>query len=427
MSDSGNGVSSASLVRRLHRALLDIYDPSELARSSLLDLFSIVEQPDPPAALRRLLLEAISGLKPPDSLPPQANAWRTYHILLYRYVQQIAQREIALSLGFSVRQLQRHEKAALQTLADYLWARHGLELRASVLTTNEGKALGNRVGAASQEFGLLRTSFNSEAVALTELVEAALKTVAPLLEATRVDVASQLPECLPRLAVQRIPMRQALVSILTVAGHHAPLGQVVIHALTEPAQVRLLIRSVGEHPSPRPFSEEDSQNLEMAHQLVELSGGSLQLAPFGHETTFAAIILLPATQQLGVLVIDDNVDALQLYQRYLEGSRYAFVGVRDPAQALELARELTPKAIVLDVMLPGIDGWEILERLREHPVTCRVPVIVSTILPHEQLALALGAAGFLRKPASREKFLAALDQVSGGMPYVRCSTLASQV
>jgi len=399
----------ASLVRYLHRALLDLYDPGELAKAPLIELFSVAQQPDPPATLRRLLLDAIEGLKPPDSLPPQSHAWRTYRILLHRYVQQIPQREIAASLGFSVRQLQRHEGAALQALADYLWVRHGLDIKDSV-PGDESKAPGTRAGAASQEMERLRTSFTSEVVSVSELVGAALKTVGPLLAAARVEVASALPAGLPRLAVQTIPMRQALVSLLTVAGRVAPGGQITISAAADAMQARVLIRPMAGGSPLRALATEDSENLEMARQLVALSGGSLELALGLDGEPFAATLALPVAQQLGVLVIDDNVDALQLCRRYLEGSPYTFVGMRDPAQALALARDLTPKIIVLDVMLPGMDGWEILGRLREHPVTRKIPVIVSTVLPHEQLALTLGAAGFLRKPVSREALLAMLDE-----------------
>jgi CheY-like chemotaxis protein len=75
-----------------------------------------------------------------------------------------------------------------------------------------------------------------------------------------------------------------------------------------------------------------------------------------------------------------------------------------------LAEEITPRAIVLDVMLPGIDGWELVGRLREHPRTRDVPIVICTILPQEQLAMALGAAAFLRKPVAREVLLEVLDQ-----------------
>jgi CheY-like chemotaxis protein len=66
----------------------------------------------------------------------------------------------------------------------------------------------------------------------------------------------------------------------------------------------------------------------------------------------------------------------------------------------------------LDAMLPGTDGWELLGRLREHPSTRHIPIIICTILPQEQLAHTLGAAGFLRKPVKQEEFLKLLDQLA---------------
>ncbi|MDI7275566.1 MAG: response regulator, partial [Anaerolineae bacterium] len=126
-----------------------------------------------------------------------------------------------------------------------------------------------------------------------------------------------------------------------------------------------------------------------------------------------AILNLPAAEQAGVLVIDDNADTLQLFQRYLAGSGYPFVGARDPEQAMALAEHLGPSVIVLDVMLPGVDGWELLGRLREHPKTRGIPVVVCTILPQEQLALALGAAAVLRKPVTRTALLEVLDRLPG--------------
>jgi CheY-like chemotaxis protein len=71
---------------------------------------------------------------------------------------------------------------------------------------------------------------------------------------------------------------------------------------------------------------------------------------------------------------------------------------------------VSPQAILLDVMMPQVDGWKVLARLRQHPATEQIPVIVCTIMAQEELALALGAGGFLRKPVSRQDFLDALDR-----------------
>jgi CheY-like chemotaxis protein len=125
------------------------------------------------------------------------------------------------------------------------------------------------------------------------------------------------------------------------------------------------------------------------------------------------MLTLPIVEGVPILVIDDNADTLRLLQRYLSGTRYHFMGARDPEQALAMTKQTMPRVIVMDVMMSGVDGWELLGRLRTHPATRNVPVIVCTILPHEPLALTLGAAGFLRKPVSRDAFLAALNRHAG--------------
>ena len=65
----------------------------------------------------------------------------------------------------------------------------------------------------------------------------------------------------------------------------------------------------------------------------------------------------------------------------------------------------------MDVMQPGINDWELLGQLRVLPALQGVPIIVCTILPQEDLALALGAAAYLRKPINREVLLSTLDQL----------------
>jgi CheY-like chemotaxis protein len=125
-----------------------------------------------------------------------------------------------------------------------------------------------------------------------------------------------------------------------------------------------------------------------------------------------AIVSLPALEQLPVLVIDDNANTLRLLQRYATCTRYRLVGAETLQEGLALAQDLAPRIIVLDVMMPDLDGWEVLGRLRQHPLTSQIPIVVCTILAEEELALSLGASGFIRKPVSRESFLHALDRLA---------------
>jgi CheY-like chemotaxis protein len=66
--------------------------------------------------------------------------------------------------------------------------------------------------------------------------------------------------------------------------------------------------------------------------------------------------------------------------------------------------------IVLDIMLPDVDGWELLSNLRERPLTRGIPVIVCSVIRESDLAQALGAAVFLPKPLNHRHFVEALDQ-----------------
>jgi len=79
-------------------------------------------------------------------------------------------------------------------------------------------------------------------------------------------------------------------------------------------------------------------------------------------------------------------------------------------RAVALARELHPAVIILDVMIPSQDGWEILERLRADPETRGTPVVICSVLPEQTLALSLGVDQFLPKPVSRSALLAILQR-----------------
>jgi len=409
-------VASDSFVREMQLALHRLYEPAELCKSPLMQLLRVSSHGDPAANLRRLLLEAIVALKPAPNVPPQAAAWRTYHILSQRYTEQYSQNEVAAALSLSVRQLRRQQTAAVRALADYLWTRYNLQAQ-----TGEARAVekvpeneldpSEGTPSRQEEMEWLQRSMPSELTDVRELVQAVVSTAVPLLHEAGVRLEVAMPEGLPNLTVQQALVRQALLGALTMAVRHAPGGKVTITAERWQRDVRLSIHPEATRRMPQTLSDEDAEAFDMARQLLGLSGGTLLLEPGdGSQRPFAVRVSLPAAEQVIVLVVDDNSDTLELVERYLAGTRYRFVGAPDPRRALAMAQERRPDLIVLDVMLPGIDGWELLGRLREHPHTSGVPIIVCTILPQERLAMALGAAAFLRKPLSRQALLAALDR-----------------
>jgi CheY-like chemotaxis protein len=122
------------------------------------------------------------------------------------------------------------------------------------------------------------------------------------------------------------------------------------------------------------------------------------------------VVLPCAGRQVLVLAIEDNLDTIQLWRRYTQKTRFSLVAETDPEQAIASAARLHPDLIVLDIMLPGIDGWDLLKRLRADPATASIPVIVCTVLPQKELAFSLGARDFIPKPTTGEEFRAALER-----------------
>jgi CheY-like chemotaxis protein len=115
--------------------------------------------------------------------------------------------------------------------------------------------------------------------------------------------------------------------------------------------------------------------------------------------------------KVNVLVVDDNPDLVHFFRRYAVGTRYEVAALGGGERIFETVQALAPQIIVLDVMLPDRDGWELLSQLHEHPATRSIPVIVCTVVREEELALTLGASLYVAKPVGRQAFIQALDQV----------------
>jgi CheY-like chemotaxis protein len=420
---SEHSTESEALVVELRRVLQHLYDPGELSKSALLEPLGLRAHRNPVPALRRILTNAIQALKPGADVPMHSNAWRLYHVLLWRYVEGSRQNDVAANLAISPRQLRRLEWEAVRVLAGYMRTRykvgpaaHGAGSEPSPIQEFGGAQDAEPARAETpdreQELKWLQESFPSGIADTAEMIAASLKTVTPLANASNTCVACHMADDLPPIAGQLAALRQALTNLLSAAIHAVPGGEIEVTVETERKEIQVRVRATGDpEATPEPGAG-ISDHLEMARQFADLFGGALTTCPQETQATrgMALLLSLPVADQTPVLFIDDNADTLQLLRRYLSGTQYRFLGTRAPEQALALTQEFAPRIIVLDIMLPGIDGWELLGRLREHPDTESVPILVCTILPQDKLAMTLGAAGFVRKPVSREALLDALNQ-----------------
>ena len=115
-----------------------------------------------------------------------------------------------------------------------------------------------------------------------------------------------------------------------------------------------------------------------------------------------------------VLVVDSDPDATYLLQESLGQNEFEIIGTRTGNESLQLARTTQPDAILLDILMPDVDGWQILNDLKSDPVTVNIPVILLTIVDKKALGFRLGASAYLLKPLDPAAVKEALYRVIPG-------------
>jgi signal transduction histidine kinase/DNA-binding response OmpR family regulator len=269
----------------------------------------------------------------------------------------------------------------------------------------------------------------------------------PLAEPKHLLLETRVPSVV--VDVDRGRLRQILYNLLSNAIKFTPDGgRVTVEATAEGHLLRLSVsdtgvgiastdltrvfeefRQVGDHGQQQGGT---GLGLALTRRLVEAHGGRIELtSEVGAGSTFTVILPLqapvpapagdpvsPAPERTSwwqpndatVLVIEDELSAARLLREHLETEGYRVVLAGSGELGLAEARRSPPVAIVLDVLLPGIDGWEVLRQLKSDPALRDVPVVIVTIVDEREVGLALGAADYLVKPVKREALLACLSR-----------------
>jgi len=153
------------------------------------------------------------------------------------------------------------------------------------------------------------------------------------------------------------------------------------------------------------LSSEEGEGSTFSLTLPDLS-----LSPErGAELAQAAAEMTPGERV--VLAIDDDPDVIDLVSRILSRDGFQVAGALDGESALELAERLRPCAIVLDVILPGMSGWEVLSKLKQDPVLSAIPVVMLSTIDDRTRGLSLGAAEYLVKPVERDMLVTSVQRL----------------
>jgi len=302
-------------------------------------------------------------------------------------------------------------------------ARHLLELISNVLDLSKIEAG--------------RMDVFTEAMAVDAIVAPVRGAIEPLASAGATTLHFELAPDLPVLQTDVVKVRQILMNLLSNASKFAEGGEIGLRVLREDedhirfdvwddgigmnaAQVQRAFRS---------FTQADDSTtrryggtglgLTISLEFARMLGGDLTVAStVGKGTTFTLRLPLldveatiPPTVRRGdraaglALVIDDDRRVRELVGRSLAANGYDVATASDGAAGLQAVRELSPDVVLLDVMMPELDGWSVLGVMKSDPELARVPVVLHTMVDERARGISLGASEYLVKPVDRNVLL----------------------
>jgi GAF domain-containing protein/DNA-binding response OmpR family regulator len=291
---------------------------------------------------------------------------------------------------------------------------------------------------------------------MSTLADQCANLATPLLK-PNVTLEKQVDETTGMIYSDQDKIKQIMLNLLSNAAKFTPEGRILLSVQKlneETLSISVADSGIGisEEALGRVFEEFQQADtsttreyggtglgLSISRSLARLLGGDLVAASqLGQGSTFTLTIPVyygrkPASQadegvgsvqealqqpkqETGkhrVLVIDDDPDAIYLLQEGLGTSEFDVIGARNGYDGLQIARAKQPEAILLDILMPETDGWQVLNDLKSDEATTHIPVILLTIVDKKALGFKLGAADYLLKPLNPVVVLDALRRVIG--------------
>ena len=280
--------------------------------------------------------------------------------------------------------------------------------------------------------------------AIREMVEDVAATVEPLVRARDAALELDIGEGVGEMTSDVTKVRQILLNLLSNAVRFCDGKPVTLRVSSANGWVEMEVEDHGPGIAEedraklfRPFEqvkgdgggEQDGTGLGLSitHRFCELLGGSVDVeSELGVGSTFR--VRLPSkivdgdstetsTTEVGVetaeqvvLVIDDDPAARDLLSRTLRSDGLGVVTAADGRAGIEMARRHHPSIILLDVIMPEMDGWAVLGALKQDPTTAGIPVIMLSMLSNAEMGSVLGADEYITKPVDQAQLLALVDR-----------------
>jgi PAS domain S-box-containing protein len=282
-----------------------------------------------------------------------------------------------------------------------------------------------------------------EELNIGDTINSVMSTAVGLVKDKPVKLVKEIASNIPEVRADAMRIRQVLLNLVANAAKFTDEGTITIQAATHTnstgvQEVLVSVKDTGPGISPedqkklfQAFSQVDSSatrksggsglGLSICERLVELHNGQIGVhSAVGEGSTFYFTIpvyhqtsIENTTNDKVILCIDDDPQIIGLYERYLKPQGYHVVPLVNPANAKDTIKRLKPYAITLDIMMPELDGWQVLADIKNDPEIRDVPVIVCSIVEEEEKGFSLGASDYLVKPILEDDLLGSLNRLNG--------------
>jgi hypothetical protein len=297
-----------------------------------------------------------------------------------------------------------------------------------------------------------------ESFEVSNLIQEVVSTAQPLVEKNANVLDVQVSDDVGTMRADLTKVRQSLFNLISNAAKFTEHGRITLSA-TRAARngadwldFRVADTGIGMTPEQvsrifEAFAQADVSTarkfggtglgLTITQQFCRMMGGDVTVeSEYGVGSAFTIRLpahvagqgepaLAPGPQPVSgpsggidVLVVDDEPAVRDLMQRFLIKEGFRVATAAGGEQALQMARELQPSVVTLDVLMPGMDGWAVLAALKADPVLASIPVIMLTIADNKSLGYALGVSEYLTKPVDRDRLIAVLNKYRAAQPPV---------
>ena len=402
-SQTGNRMTDSSKnIGDLRRALTHLHDPAYLENHPLaLQIASTAQTPELSRGqlLSRVLRLSIEALDPGKNIAPTDPEARPYHILRNRYISRQGIPIIASQLGIGERQAYRELKRGTRALLNI------------IIEYKEGKENSTSPSspAARVRLEIDRISdVSHQVVDIRQLVEQVIQSVTPMAKDWDVQI-QWVPEAEGRyVKLNRVLLRQALFNLFSHTIRRSQGVDPIVHfgCVEDEVYLKIIYQSsnpldLNETTRPYAVASELLDSLDVVWERQNAEDKEITIS-----------IKIPLAERKRVLIVDDNAGLIRLFKRYLSDQPYLINSTTNATQALELIIDLQPEIIILDVMMPKRDGWDVLQEIRQDEAGKQAKVLICSIINDPDLVTAMGADGFLHKPVNRANLLQALEDLS---------------